>query len=233
MVFAVPRAQQRACAVLEATPMHTDFWKARWQEGRIGFHEGKPNAFLQGHRSALAPARRVLVPLCGKAEDLAFLAGAEGGAVSVVGVELVEDAVLSFFAEHGWTPTRSSSGALVRYQHGRITLFAGDFFAATPAQLGMLDGWYDRGALIALPPEVRARYVSHVRSLLLPGSRGLVVTVQYPQELREGPPFSVPEEELRTHLVGCEVTLLESVKAGGALESVPATESCHAVELPV
>jgi thiopurine S-methyltransferase len=113
-----------------------------------------------------------------------------------------------------------------------VSLFAGDVFASTPALLGPLDGWYDRAALIALPPEVRARYVAHVRSLISPGAHGLVVTVAYPQALRAGPPFSVPDEELRAHLAGCEVRLLASGHAGGALESVPATESCHAVVLP-
>jgi thiopurine S-methyltransferase len=212
--------------------MDPDFWQGRWREGKIGFHEGAPNAYLRAHLPALGQARRVLVPLCGKAEDLAFLASDEGGAREVVGVELVEDAVRAFFAEHGWTPSREVSGALVRYTHGRITVFAGDLFATTPNVLGPLDGWYDRAALIALPPELRGRYVAHVRSLLSPGAHGLVVTVAYPQALRAGPPFSVPDEELRAHLADCGLQRLASAKAGGALESVPATESCHAVRLP-
>lgn len=212
--------------------MDQDFWQGRWREGKIGFHEGAPNAFLRQYLSALGTARRVLVPLCGKAEDLVFLASEAGGARDVVGIELVEDAVRAFFSEHGWTPVREETGAIVRYTHGRISLFAGDVFAATPALLGPLDGWYDRAALIALSPQVRARYVAHVRSLLSPGAHGLVVTVAYPQEIRAGPPFSVPDEELRAHLSGCEVRLLASGRAGGALESVPATESCHAVVLP-
>src|SRR5437660_6997543 len=62
-------------------------WIARWHDGRIGFHEGRPNAFLERHIAELAACRRVFVPLCGRAEDVAFLA-AHGH--EVVGVELAE-----------------------------------------------------------------------------------------------------------------------------------------------
>jgi hypothetical protein len=56
--------------------MEPGFWRARWSEGRIGFHEGTSNAHLRKNVDVLAGARRVLVPLCGKAEDLAVLAAA-------------------------------------------------------------------------------------------------------------------------------------------------------------
>ena len=54
--------------------MEPDFWRARWSEGRTAFHEGKPNEHLVKHRALLGKATRVFVPLCGKAEDLAYLA---------------------------------------------------------------------------------------------------------------------------------------------------------------
>ena len=108
--------------------MNPDFWESRWREGQIGFHEGAPNVFLNEHVAKLGASRRVLVPLCGKSEDLAFLA-ARGHAV--VGVELVDDAVRAFFAEHGLTPTVTPRGVLTEYSHGPITLFSGDFFATT------------------------------------------------------------------------------------------------------
>ena len=54
--------------------MQPDFWRSRWTAGQIGFHEGKPNQHLVKHVAALGKAKHVLVPLCGKAEDLAFLA---------------------------------------------------------------------------------------------------------------------------------------------------------------
>jgi len=198
--------------------MNPDFWQSRWREGRIGFHEGAPNAFLRAHLAALGASRRVFVPLCGKTEDLAFLA-AHGH--TVVGLELVEDAVRAFFAEHGLTPTVTPRGALTEYASGPITLLAGDVFAATPALLGPVDALYDRAALIALPEALRVRYAAHLRALLPRGADGLLVTVEYPQEAMEGPPFSVPEVEVRRLFDGLSIDLLDRRPAeGGRLASM-------------
>jgi thiopurine S-methyltransferase len=188
--------------------MEHSFWRERWNEGRIGFHEGKPNDLLERHADQLRG--RVLVPLCGKAEDLAFLA-ARGH--EVIGVELVESAVRAFFAEHSVVPTEGKAGPLKRFSAANITLYAGDFFACTPELVGPVDTFYDRAAIVALPPELRARYVPHLRSLVNPGGRGLVITFEYPQPLMEGPPFSVAEDELRRHYAGARVDLLEDASA--------------------
>jgi len=208
--------------------MEPGFWRARWSEGRIGFHEGTSNAYLRKNVDVLAGARRVLVPLCGKAEDLAFLAAAGH---EVVGVELVEDAVRAFFSEHGREPTVSSEGPLTRYVHGNVTLWAGDLFEATSERLGTFDAWYDRAALIALPPPLRARYVPHLRSLLRPGAVGLLVTVEYAQDKREGPPFSVEEAEVRSRFSGVEVRLLDDVPAD-RFGDLPSREKCFALRVP-
>jgi thiopurine S-methyltransferase len=101
--------------------MDAAFWQARWDTGQIGFHEGRPNRYLTEFVDTLGEGRRVLVPLCGKTVDLAYLA--ERGH-QVVGVELVEAAVIGFFAEReltrpsrtvarpgGTPPARSSCGS--------------------------------------------------------------------------------------------------------------------------
>jgi thiopurine S-methyltransferase len=52
--------------------------------------------------------------------------------------------------------------------------------------------------LIALPPEMRERYVQHLkRALLPPSTRGLLISVAYDQSTFSGPPFSVPPEEVQ------------------------------------
>jgi len=185
--------------------METDFWISRWQEGRIGFHEGRPNELLVQHADRLAGRKRVLVPLCGKSEDLAFLASRGH---EVVGVELVEDAVKAFFAEHDLTPAVEPQGALTAYRAEGLTILAGDFFAVTPADVGVVDAFYDRAALVALPEPMRARYVAHLRSLVAPGAAGLVVTFEYAPHVRNGPPFSVPEQEMRALYDGWHIELL-------------------------
>ncbi len=185
--------------------MHPEFWHERWQAGQTAFHEGRPNRFLENHGATLGDGRRVLVPLCGKTVDLAYLA-ARGH--QVIGVELVETAAAAFFAEQGVTPTVTPDHGFVRYQADAITILVGDVFATTAAVLGPIDALYDRAALIALPAEMRAAYVAHLRALLPAGTPALVITIEYPQEAMAGPPFSVVEAELRALYAGAEVTLL-------------------------
>lgn len=190
--------------------MEPDFWRARWVEGRIGFHEGRTNAHLERHVGRLGQARRVLVPLCGKAVDLEFLA--ERGH-QVVGVELVEDAVRAYFQERGQEPQVRREGGLAIYQAGPVTLVAGDFFATDRVSLGEVDALYDRAALIALPPPMRVRYALHVRTLIPRGAPGLLVTMEYPQDKMPGPPFSVPEDEVHQLYAGLAVERLDDVPA--------------------
>lgn len=196
--------------------MDPEFWHERWRQGQIGFHEGRPNAYLVRHLDRFALGARVLVPLSGKAHDLAFLAY---NGRAVLGVELSRVAVEAFFAEHEHTPTRSQIGAFERWSDEPIDLLVGDLFDLTPelvADLGGVDALYDRAAIVALPQAMRRRYVERLRALMPRGAKGLVVTFEYPQELMSGPPFSVPEGELRELYAGLEVTHLESAPAESA-----------------
>ncbi|HEY4239069.1 MAG TPA: hypothetical protein VGM88_04610 [Kofleriaceae bacterium] len=183
--------------------MEPQFWRDTWAAGKTNFHEGRPNELLVRYGERLAG--RVLVPLCGKAEDLAHLARAGH---AVVGIELVEDAVRAFFAEHGWEPAVSAAGPFARWAAAGIEIFVGDAFAATAAVIGPVDAVYDRAALIALPPELRARYVPLVRELS-GESPTLLVTIEYEQPLVAGPPFSVPADEVRARYAGRVVEELE------------------------
>ncbi|MBA3822180.1 MAG: thiopurine S-methyltransferase [Deltaproteobacteria bacterium] len=209
--------------------MNVAFWRARWQERRIGFHEGRPNTYLERHVGRLEGARRVLVPLCGKADDLAFLA-ARGH--EVVGVELVETALQEFCEEHGLTPTRTEHDGFVDYAAGSIRLYAGDMFATTRELLGPFDAIYDRAALVALPPELRVRYVAHLRALAAPGTRVLAITFEYPQAQAAGPPFSVEESELRTLYAGATLALVDEGPDPRVREGMPpAVERCFLITL--
>jgi thiopurine S-methyltransferase len=211
-----------------AAVMHED-WLARWRDGRIAFHEGRPNALLVHHLARLAGRRRVLVPLCGKAEDLAYLA-AHGH--EVIGVELAAQAVREFFEAHGLAPSVAERGPFVEYRAGAITLLAGDMFAATPALLGPIDALYDRAALIALSEDVRPRYVQQIRALVPAGAPGLVITLEYHQERMAGPPFAVLEPELRALYAGVTIDFLaERPFEGGkcSQSGVSATERCFAL----
>ena len=175
--------------------MEAEFWHERWRENRIGFHLEDANPQLLKHWPALdlpVPAR-VLVPLCGKSIDLAWL---RDRGHDVVGIELSPLAVEAFFVEHALTPRREVIGELVLWSAPGVQLYCGDFFAVDATLLGRVDALYDRAALIALPPEMRPRYMAHLASLLPTGATGLLLTLDYAQSQMAGPPFAVPDEEV-------------------------------------
>lgn len=208
--------------------MDSEFWRERWRDGQIGFHEGRVNKFLERYIDRLDGRRRVLVPLCGKAEDLAFLAACRH---HVVGVELVEDAVRAFFEAHNATLMIAPVGPFVEYATGSITVFAGDWFDTTAELLGPIDAVYDRAALIALPPELRARYVTHLRRVVPAGTLVLVVTLEYPPGALAGPPFAVAEDELHALYEDATIELLDEEPATHPRADAPLIERCYAITL--
>jgi thiopurine S-methyltransferase len=187
--------------------MEPEFWHQRWESNQIAFHEGQVNAYLARHYAdlKLAPGQTVFVPLCGKSVDLRWLA--DRGA-HVLGVELSPIAVESFFGEQGLTPRTHKDGAFTVWESGPIRLLCGDFFALTPADLTGVQAVYDRAALIALPPERRVEYVEHLDRLVPGTRRTLLVTLEYPQEQMQGPPFSVSEHEVHTLFGGASIERL-------------------------
>lgn len=175
--------------------MHEEFWLERWARHEIGFHRDDVNPCLRAWWPSLGleEGSEVLVPLCGKTLDMPWLASLGH---PVLGIELAEQAVAEFFAEQGLVATLSTDQALQRHQAQGIAVLQGDFFAVTPAQTAGCRGYYDRGALIALPPAMRRRYVAQLDALLPSGWRGLLVVLDYPQAQKDGPPFAVSDAEV-------------------------------------
>jgi thiopurine S-methyltransferase len=175
--------------------MDATFWKSRWQEGRIGFHQDRPTPLMLQHWPSLglAAGQRVFVPLCGKSLDMAWLA-AQG--LQVLGVELAEQAVEAFFGEQGLVPEVVESRYGRHYRAGSIEIIHGDVFGLDAEALSACDGVFDRAALIALPPALRERYAGEVYARLPTGCTGLVVTLEYPQHEKDGPPFAVHGDEV-------------------------------------
>jgi len=192
--------------------MDPNFWRERWQTRQIGFHQGHPHSSMTkfGVRLLQRKQPRVLVPLCGKSQDLLWLA--HGGAL-VTGAELVADAVEEFFEEVGAEPLHQMHGTLpvLSDEELGVRVFVGDFFEVTPEATGSVTGIYDRGALVALPPELRQRYVEHLLRFLPPGGGLLLVSLVYDQTMMNGPPFSVPREVVHGLFSSCsKIELLSS-----------------------
>lgn len=175
--------------------MQHEFWLQRWQEGLIGFHQDRINDYLTRHfsRTNAQQGGTVLVTLCGKSLDMVWLH--EQG-FRVVGVELSSLAVKSFFSENNLQPTITSSGKFQRYHADDITLLCGDFFDLTAADINDITAVYDRASLIALPPEMRPVYADHLTRLLPSGTNVLLISMEYPQDQMQGPPFAVRASEV-------------------------------------
>jgi thiopurine S-methyltransferase len=176
--------------------MQPEFWHKRWASNQIGFHLPEVNPYLQRYWPGLEreTSSRVLVPLCGKSLDLAWLAG-QG--FQVLGVELSEKAVEDFFDEQKLEPQISQRGPFKVYSAESIELWCGDFFALTAEDVAECVGLYDRAALIALPMEMRERYALHLKRILPDACQGLLITLDYEQSEIDGPPFSVPDAEVQ------------------------------------
>ena len=176
--------------------MEPDFWRQRWQQGRIGFHQDEVTPLLREYWPTLAlpEGSRVFVPLAGKSRDMLWLAS-QGH--RVLGVELSQLAVDQFFAEHGLTPERHQSVHGLHHVAGAVELICGDAFALDAVALSDCVGVLDRAALIALPATMRRRYAGELYARLPAGCRGLLITLEYPQQQKNGPPFSVDENEVQ------------------------------------
>jgi thiopurine S-methyltransferase len=191
--------------------MEADFWHSRWRSNQIAFHRDEFNPHLLKHWPALglAPRARVFVPLCGKSRDLVWLA--ERG-LAVVGCEISEIAVAAFFDESGLTPRRTVDGPVERWSAPSIEILLGDFFNLDRTLIGEIDAVYDRASLVAFPPSMRPAYVKKLADLMPSGSAILMLTLEYQQDEMKGPPFSVPEAEIRDLFDGfADIELVEAV----------------------
>ena len=179
--------------------MDMAFWLERWSRGETGFHQQHVNPFLGYYYGELGPPAekrselRVFVPLCGKSKDLWWL---QQNGYDSVGVECSELAVQQFFAEQQLSYSKRQMNQHVSYKSDRLDILLGDFFTLQADDIGQITDIFDRASLIALPIELRGEYVNKITDLQKTGTRTLLVTLTYPQNEMDGPPFSVSEEEV-------------------------------------
>lgn len=202
-------------------------WSARWDAQRTSWHLTDVNPYLKRYMKELLPGGsgglgpRILVPLCGKAVDVGFLAR---NGYRVLGVEGVAKAVDELAAECSATgaavpvalppdvdPTRFRARALMPRTDAEtattmpqpVIVLEGDFLALGPKEaevLVPLDAAFDRGGLVAVEPGDRPRYVQVLADMVAPGGRVLLVVTEHDPFANGslGPPFEVTEAEVRT-----------------------------------
>jgi len=182
--------------------MKKDFWLERWERKETGFHQNEINPYLRQYWQDLhlASDSAVFVPLCGKSNDLLWL---RKQGHPVLGVELSAIAAQAFFEESGYTPHRAASGKFDCYEADGVRILCGDFFDLRKSDLAEVGAVYDRASLVALPPDMRERYVRHLVSILPSATQILLITFDYPQPEMPGPPFAVSRGEVEALYRAC------------------------------
>ncbi|XP_065523318.1 thiopurine S-methyltransferase isoform X3 [Lathamus discolor] len=178
-------------------------WLQKWEMRNIGFHKEQGHPLLQKYLDVLLGGRsglRIFFPLCGKAVDMKRLADMGH---HVVGVEVSEQALKEFFAEHSLPyseePVPEIPGAKkLQSTSGNISLYCCSIYDLSSSVVGKFDGFWDRGALVAVNPCDRQRYASLMITLMEQNSSYLLVTVSYDPTKHKGPPFYVPESEINS-----------------------------------
>lgn len=176
-----------------ADPHH---WHSRWRDGRIGFHQAEVNRLLEKFWPELVPepAGDVFVPLAGKSIDMTWLARRGH---QVVGVELSEIAVRGYYEDHGWQPEIDAHDGFQVFSANGVELWCGDYFAFPAARLKDCVGVYDRASLIALPEDMRRQYAAKLIDVVPQAATTLLLSIAYDQAEADGPPYSVPDDEVR------------------------------------
>lgn len=174
--------------------MKADFWHSRWQANKIGFHIDEINPYLLANWSFLGvePPATVFIPLCGKSVDIAWFIR-QG--YQVVAVELSPIAVQALIREQGLAAEKVEENGRLYWIGEGFQLWCADYFDLTREQVGEVEAVYDRAALIALPGDMRAAYVAHMKTLVGVVPQ-LLITLSYEQAQMDGPPFSVSTDEV-------------------------------------
>ncbi len=179
--------------------MDNQFWIDRWQNKQTGWHRDDVHPLLlQLTDEFFGSPQFVFVPLCGKSLDMVWLAD-KGH--HIIGIEISALAISEFFQEQELRAQKTRLGDFMLWQAGTYQILEGDFFQLTPDffsnNFKSCHCWYDRAAVIALPENLRNRYVRLMKQLL-PDGRGLLISLSYDSASRQGPPFSLDEDAIRT-----------------------------------
>jgi thiopurine S-methyltransferase len=204
--------------------MDASFWHQRWGENNIAFHESEANPLLVKYfkELSLVEGDRVFLPLCGKTLDIHWLLS---HGYRVAGAELSKIAIEQLFAELGVEPKISRIGEVDHYSAKNIDIFVGNIFYLSSKVLEPVDAIYDRAALVALPEETRDRYTAHLTEITDKAPQ-LLICYEYDQNLMEGPPFSISNEEVNQHYKDSyDLNLIISTNVAGGLK-----EKCVAKE---
>lgn len=174
---------------------NNQYWLDRWQNNDVGFCQESPNEFLVKHFSKLNinDSSICLIPMCGCSIDMLYFLSK---GVKVVGIELSEKAVLSFFSQNNIKHDVIQGDDYKLYKGNNIEIYVADIFNLPKiANLLTFDIWYDRGAYIALPNNLRAKYAKMMLQVCSDKTQILLLVMEHDKK-SQTPPFSVSQAEL-------------------------------------
>jgi SAM-dependent methyltransferase len=179
-------------------PGEAEFWDLRYGARFAPWDAGKVPAQLRAFVQARAPVK-VLVPGCGSAWDVRFLAQA---GIDVLGIDFSHEAL-------------AASREVLGIFAGRVR--HGDFFAPIPET--PFDAVYERAFLCALPRRLWAHWALRMAQLVKPGAwlAGFFLF----DEGDRGPPFPLHSQE---ELQGLLEPAFERLEDAAALDSIPVFE---------
>lgn len=176
--------------------MDKEYWLNKWQKNDIPFHEENVTSglVLFFNTLGLSDVDTVFVPLCGKSRDVEWLAS-QG--LHVIGIEASPIACREFFTERNITPQIVKYNNFDIYQQGNIKILCGDLFDLQAGDIPPIQAVYDCKALIALPPEIRQKYVDHIFSCVGTDVKILLLTRESPCRINP-PPWPVTLAEVNS-----------------------------------
>lgn len=176
--------------------MELSYWESRWKKGNTGFHSDEIYRGLLQYFPEKTLLRRetAFVPLCGKSEDLLWLAGKFN---KVVGVDVSMIAIEEFIENHKLEVTKRSFSSFTIFDAENIELWCGDFLKMPVHKIRPVDFIYDKAAIVALPEQMRPAYAAKLKEFCNDDTIVMLQHFVYEQSEMSGPPFSVSEKEIK------------------------------------
>lgn len=177
-------------------PANADFWDLRYDAGFAPWDAGGVPAQLQAFVACASRPRSVLVPGCGSAHDVRFLA--ESG-WDVLGLDFSHEALARARPQLGPHVNR------VRY---------GDFFAPIAGE--PFEVVYERAFLCALPRRLWRQWAARVADLVEPG--GALAGYFFFDAAERGPPFGLRNAQELDELLSPSFDRTEDAAVGDSID---------------
>jgi thiopurine S-methyltransferase len=181
---------------------NNQYWLDRWDCNDIdGFCQESPNESLVKHFSKfkLNANSTCMIPMCGNSIDIMFFVANK---VNVVGIELSEKAAILFFKSHQLQYSVIQGDKYKCYQGDNVSIYVADVFdlPSLIKDMPLFDIWYDRGAYIALPDNLRYKYAKMMVEVCSDNIQILLLAMTHDRETQT-PPFSISQDEINANFM--------------------------------